>query len=220
MAEEIDLIAEFREDTGKGSSRRLRRAGKVPAIIYGAGREPRKLMFNHNDLLKAVEDEAFFSSILTVKVGSNVRQSILKDIQVHPAKRQIMHLDLQRVVEDEEIRMTVPLHYLNEEKAPGIKAGGAISKLISEVEVICLPRYLPEYIEVDISALELDDLLHLTDIKLPEGVQLTALAHEPPHDEAIVSMHVMRVSAEPVVTEEPSPEVEATKVKNDKEPGA
>lgn len=219
MADKLDLVAEFREDTGKGSSRRLRRAGKVPAIIYGAGREPRKLTFNQTDLLKAVEDEAFFSSVLNVKVGDNVRASILKDIQVHPAKRQIIHLDLQRVVEDEEIRMTVPLHYLNEEKAPGVKTGGGtVSRLFTEVEIICLPGDLPEYIEVDIGHLELDDMLHLSDIKLPAGVQLIDLTHDPVHDEAIVSIHVLRAAPEPEETEEEvSPEVEATKVKIDKE---
>jgi len=113
MAEELDLIADFRTDTGKGSSRRLRRAGKVPAIIYGAGREPRALTFDHNELFKAADHESFFSSILTVKVGDKVRSVILKDIQVHPAKRQILHIDLQRVVDDEKIRMEVPLHYIN-----------------------------------------------------------------------------------------------------------
>ena len=119
MAEELDLIAEFRTDTGKGSSRRLRRAGKVPAIIYGAGREPRALTFDHNELLKAAEHESFFSSVLNVQVGENVRPSILKDIQVHPAKRQILHIDLQRIVEGEKIRMTVPIHYINEDHLRG-----------------------------------------------------------------------------------------------------
>ncbi len=201
MASEINLVAEYREDTGKGSSRRLRHAGKVPAIIYGGGREPRALTFDHNELLKATESEAFMSSVLQIKVGENMRRTIIKDIQVHPAKRQIMHIDLQRVVEDEVIRMTVPLHYLNEEIAPGVKAGGSVSKTVIEVEVVCLPRYLPEYIEVDLAGMELDDMLHMSDIKLPEGVQITALTHEPPTDEAICSVHVMRVAEEPETVE-------------------
>ncbi len=202
MASEINLVAEYREDTGKGSSRRLRHAGKVPAIIYGGGREPRALTFDHNELLKATESEAFMSSVLQIKVGENMRRTIIKDIQVHPAKRQIMHIDLQRVVEDEVIRMTVPLHYLNEEIAPGVKAGGSVSKTVIEVEVVCLPRYLPEYIEVDLAGMELDDMLHMSDIKLPEGVQITALTHEPPTDEAICSVHVMRVAEESETVEE------------------
>ena len=197
MVLEVNLVAEYREDTGKGSSRRLRRAGKVPAIIYGAGRESRALTFDHNELLKAAENEAFMSSVLKVQVGPNMRRTIIKDIQVHPSKRQIMHLDLQRIVEDEAIKMTVPLHYLNEEAAPGTKQGGTVSKTLIEVEVSCLPKDLPEYIEVDLGEMELDAMLHLSDIKLPEGVTLTALAQEPPVDEAICSLHVLRVAAEP-----------------------
>jgi len=197
MAEQLDLIAEFRTDTGKGSSRRLRRAGKVPAIIYGAGREPRALTFDHNALFRAAESESFFSSVLYVKVGDNVRASILKDIQVHPAKRKIMHIDLQRIVEDEKIKMTVPIHYLNEETAAGLKAGGTVSKTRTEVEVSCFPRNLPEYLEVDVENLELDEMLHLSDIKLPEGVELTDLLAEPPRDEQIVAIHVLRVKEEP-----------------------
>lgn len=197
MVLEVKLVAEYREDTGKGSSRRLRHAGKVPAIIYGAGREPRALTFDHNELLKAAEHEAFMSSVLKIQVGPNMRRTIIKDIQVHPAKRQILHLDLQRIVEDEAIRMTIPLHYLNEEDAPGTKAGGTVSKTVTEVEITCLPRYLPEYIEVDLASMELDTMLHMSDIALPEGVTLVALSHEPPTDEAICSLHVLRVAAEP-----------------------
>jgi large subunit ribosomal protein L25 len=197
MAEELDLVAEFREDTGKGSSRRLRRAGKVPAIIYGAGREPRALTFDHNALLRAAENESFFSSVLNVKVGSNVRPSILKDIQVHPARRQIMHLDLQRIVEGEKIRMTVPIHYVNEETALGVKDGGSVSKTRTEAEVSCFPKDLPEYLEVDLQNIELDQMLHLSDITLPADVELTDLTAEPPRDEAIVSIHVLRVAEEP-----------------------
>jgi large subunit ribosomal protein L25 len=203
MAATLDLIAEFREDSGKGSSRRLRHAGKVPAIIYGAGREPRTLTFDHNALLRATENESFFSSVLSVQVGPNVRKAILKDIQVHPARRQIMHLDLQRIVEDEKIKMTVPIHYLNEEAAAGVKEdGGTISKLRTEVEVSCFPANLPEYLSVDVEALELDQMLHLSDIKLPEGVDLTDLIADPPRDEGIVSCHVLRVAEEP--EEEPA----------------
>jgi large subunit ribosomal protein L25 len=209
MAEELDLVAEFREDTGKGSSRRLRRAGKVPAIIYGAGREPRALTFDHNALLRAAENESFFSSVLNVKVGANVRPSILKDIQVHPSKRQIMHLDLQRIVEGEKIRMTVPIHYVNEETAVGVKDGGSVSKTRTEVEVSCFPKDLPEYFEVDLQNVELDQMLHLSDITLPADVELTDLTAEPPRDEAIVSIHVLRVAEEP---EEVEVEVEGEDV--------
>jgi large subunit ribosomal protein L25 len=197
MAKQLDLVAEFREDSGKGSSRRLRRNGKVPAIIYGAGREPRALTFDHNALLRAVENESFFSSVLSVQVGENVRKSILKDIQVHPAKKQILHLDLQRIVEDEKIKMTVPFHFLGEDAAPGVKVGGGIvSHLRTEVEVSCFPGDLPEYLDVDVAELDLDQLLHLSDVTLPEGVELTDLVAEPPRDDAIVSIHVPRAAVE------------------------
>jgi large subunit ribosomal protein L25 len=198
MAKALDLVAEFRTDTGKGSSRRLRRAGKVPAIIYGAGREPRALTFSQNDLLKAAESEAFFSSVLNVKVGDNVRPSILKDIQVHPAKRMVLHLDLQRIVADEKIKMMIPIHYLNEEACVGVKVGGgSVAKTRTEVEVSCFPANLPEYLEVDIENVELDQLLHLSDIKMPDSVELTDLIADPPRDEAIVSVHIIKVAAEP-----------------------
>ena len=197
MAVELDLVAELRTDTGKGSSRRLRLAGKVPAIIYGAGREPRALTFDHNALLRAAESESFFSSILNVKVGDNIRPSILKDIQVHPARRQIMHLDLQRIVEGEKIKMTIQLHYLNEETCAGVKEGGSVQKTRTEVEVSCFPKDLPEYLEVDLENVELDQRLHLSDIVLPAEVELTDLIAEPPRDEAIVSVHVLRVAEEP-----------------------
>jgi len=209
MSDSLDLVAEFREDAGKGSSRRLRHAGKVPAIIYGAGREPRKLTFDHNALLRATENEAFFSSVLSVQVGPNVRKAILKDIQVHPARRQILHLDLQRIVEDEEIRMTVPLHYLNEDTAPGVKLeGGTLSKMVTEVEVVCLPGNLPEFIPVDVGDMELDAMLHLSDIQMPEDVALTALQAESPIDEPIASVQVLR-AASAAAEEEESAEGEA-----------
>jgi large subunit ribosomal protein L25 len=198
MADQLDLVAEFRTDTGKGSSRRLRHAGKVPAIIYGAGREPRALTFDHNDLFRAAENESFFSSVLYVKVGDNVRPSILKDIQVHPAKKQILHIDLQRIVEGEKIKMMIPLHYLNEETCAGVKVGGgSVQKTRTEIEVSCFPKDLPEYIEVDLENVELDQLLHLSDITMPADVEITDLIADPPRDEPIVSVHVIRVAVEP-----------------------
>jgi len=198
MAEKVDLVAEFREDTGKGASRRLRHSGKVPAIIYGAGREPRALAFDHNELLKQVQKEAFSSSVLNIQVGENIRPAILKDIQIHPAKRQVLHMDLQRVVADEQIRMTVPIHLLNTEAAVGVKmGGGSVSHMLTEAEVICLPKDLPEYLEVDIAGMELDQMLHLSDITLPEGVELTDLVADPPRDNPFVAIHVMRIAEEP-----------------------
>ncbi len=209
MSDDFDLIAEIREDQGKGASRRLRHQGKVPAIIYGAGRPPRALSFDHNKVLKQLENESFYSSILHIKVGDKSQAAILKDMQRHPARPRIMHLDFQRIVEDEEIKMNVPLHFVGEDVAPGVKLGGGkVSRLMTEVEVVCLPKDLPEYIDVDISELELDAMLNLSDIKLPEGVQIPALAQGPEADRGIVSIHVIKE----VVIEEEEEEVGVTEV--------
>ena len=196
MAEEFDLIAEIREDQGKGASRRLRREGKVPAIIYGAGRAPRALAFDHNKVLRQLENESFYSSVLNIKVGDKSQAAILKDLQRHPAKHQIMHMDFQRIVEDEEIRMNVPLHFLGEDVAPGVKLGGGnVSHLMTDVEVVCLPKNLPEYLEIDVSNLELNEMLNLSDIKLPKGVEIPELAQGPEHDPPGGSIQVIKAAA-------------------------
>jgi large subunit ribosomal protein L25 len=193
MNDDFDLIAEIREDQGKGASRRLRHQGKVPAIIYGAGRAPRALVFDHNRVVQQLENESFYSSILNIKVGEKSQAAILKDVQRHPAKPQVMHMDFQRVVEDEEIRMLVPIHFEGESVAPGVKLGGGkVSHLMTEVEVVCLPKHLPEYLEIDVSQLELDDMLKMSDIRLPEGVSIPALAQGEDADRAVVSIHVIK----------------------------
>ena len=194
MADKFDLIAELREDNGKGASRRLRRQGKVPAIIYGAGRPPRALSFDHNKVLRELQNESFYSSVLNIKVRDKSQAAIVKDIQRHPAKPIVMHIDLQRIVEDEVIKMNIPIHYMGGDVAPGVKTGGgSVSQLRTDVEIQCLPKDLPEYFEVDISELELDEMLHLSDIKMPEGVEIPELAQGPEHDHAIVSIHVIKV---------------------------
>ena len=203
MSEDFDLIAEIREGQGKGASRRLRREGKVPAIIYGAGRPPRALAFDHNRVIQQLESESFYSSILNIKVGEKSQAAIVKDIQRHPAKRRVMHMDFQRIVEDEKIKMNVPIHYEGGDDAPGVKLeGGSVSTLMTDVEVSCLPRDLPEYFEVDISGLGLNEMLHLSDIKVPEGVEILELAHEDGNDHPIVSVQVIKV----VEIEEPEDE--------------
>ena len=194
MAEKFDLVAEIREDSGKGASRRLRHQNKVPAIIYGAGRPPRSLTFDLNKVMHQLESESFYSSILNIKVGDKSQAAIVKDIQRHPAKNLVMHMDLQRIVEDQVIKMNVPIHFVNEDIAVGVKTGGgSVSHLRTDVEVICLPKDLPEYFEVDIAELELDAMMHLSDLKVPEGVELPELAQGPEHDHPIVSIHVIKV---------------------------
>ncbi len=195
MSQEFDLIAEIREDQGKGASRRLRRNGKVPAIIYGAGRPPRQLAFDHNRVTQQLENESFYSSILNIKVGDKSQAAIVKDIQRHPARRVIMHMDFQRIVEDEKIKMNVPIHYLNGESSIGVKQdGGSVMQLVNDVEVSCLPKDLPEYFEVDIEQLGLNEMLHLSDIRLPEGVEIPELAQGPEQDRAIVSIQHIKVA--------------------------
>ena len=200
MADDFDLIAEYRDDMGKGASRRLRREGKVPAILYGGGRPPRNLAFDHNRVVQQLENESFYSSVLSVKVGGKEQAVILKDLQRHPAKRQILHMDLQRIREDEEIRMNVPIHFLNEDIAPGVKQGGGkVSHLMTDVEVVCLPKHLPEYFEVDIADLELNEMRYISDIPLPEGVTIPALAQGEEANQPIVSIQIIK---EVVIEEE------------------
>lgn len=220
MAEKFDLIAEFREYKGKGASRRLRNEGKVPAILYGGGREPRTLAFDHNKLLHQMQSESFYSSILNIKVGDSSQAAIVKDVQRHPVRHAVTHIDLQRIVEDQEIRMHVPIHYLNEDIAVGVKiGGGTVSHLRNDVEVVCLPKHLPEYFEVDIATLGVDEMLHLSDLKLPDGVEIPELAQGPEHDHPIVAIHVIKAAAVEEETETAGAEVPVVSEDKDKDAG-
>jgi large subunit ribosomal protein L25 len=192
MSVSFEIEAEFRTDEGKGASRRLRRAGRVPAVIYGGHQEPRSLSLDHDALLHNLENEAFYSHILTIKVGDLKQAAILKDLQRHPAKRQIIHVDFQRVTANEAIRTSVPLHFEGEEKSPGRRAGGVFNHTANEIEISCLPGDLPEYIAVDVSKLDIDDNLHLSDIALPKGVESLDLAHD--NDMAIVTVSLPRAA--------------------------
>ena len=195
MSNELELLAENRTDTGKGASRRLRRDGKVPAILYGGDREPRSLSLDHAGLIHQLENEAFYSSILKVTVGETSQPCILKDLHRHPSKPVILHVDLQRVLDDVAIRVSVPIHFLNEETSVGVKQqGGQISRLMNEVEVSCLPKHLPEYLELDVAELELDASITLSQIELPEGVEIPALAQADAYDAPVVNCHRIRVA--------------------------
>jgi large subunit ribosomal protein L25 len=197
MTKDFDLIAELRDEAGTSNSRRLRRSGMVPAIIYGAGEENLRLIIDHNHLLKKVASENFLTSILSVKIQDNEESVLIKDIQVHPSKRQIMHLDLQRVIADQVLRVNVPIHYINGDLAPGVKlGGGTVSALMNEVEVSCLPKNLPERLEVDVARMELDELLYLSDIPLAEGVEISLLTQEEPNNEPIVAIRLLRIQEE------------------------
>ncbi len=179
----FEINAEVRSDMGKGASRRLRREGKVPAVMYGAGQEPLSVTLDHAELLKHLEHEAFYSHILTVKLDGREESAVLKDMQRHPAKPVVTHVDFLRVSASDKIRMHVPLHFVGGDVAPGVKVGGGmITHNLSEVEISCLPKDLPEFIEVDLSGVELNQAVHLSDIKLPASVELVQLSHGPEHD--------------------------------------
>jgi large subunit ribosomal protein L25 len=196
----FELSAEPRNDQGKGASRRLRHSGKVPAILYGAHIEPTRLALEHHKLLALVSDEKFYSSIISISVGTLKQPVVVKDVQMHPARNAIVHVDLQRVLENEKIRLHVPIHFKGEAAAPGVKTeGGVVSHHMADVEVVCLPKDLPEYIELDISAMHLNDSIYLKEVKVPDGVTISALSHgaNPP----VVSIHAPRV-AEPEPTAE------------------
>ncbi len=191
---DFNLSAEVRTDLGKGASRRLRHANKVPAIIYGAGKEPVGITLDHHKLIHNLDHEAFYSHILTIDVAGKKEKAVLKDLQRHPAKPIILHADFLRVSETEKLKMNVPLHFINEELAPGVKAGGVLTHNVTEVEVLCLPGNLPEYLEVDMAGVEMEQILHLTNINLPEGVELVELTHGEGHDQAIAAIHKTRAS--------------------------
>ncbi len=196
--EDFAIVANLRDDKGKGASRRLRRTGYVPGILYGADKDPVSIQLEHNDVLKHTELEAFYSHILTLKLPNGSERVVLKDMQRHPYKAQVMHMDFLRVSENEMLTMRVPLHFINEEKCVGVKDhGGVVSHLMTELEVLCLPRNLPEYIEVDILELDVGDALHLADLKIPEGVEIAALASGGDAAQPVVSVQVPRVAAEP-----------------------
>jgi len=206
MADKFDLVAEYREDKGKGASRRLRHEGKVPAIIYGAGRPSRSLSFDHNKVLRQLENESFYSSVLNIKVGEKSQAAIVKDIQRHPARPIIMHIDLQRIVEDQVIKMNVPIHLVGTEEAVGVRqGGGSVSHLKTDVEVVCLPKDLPEYLELDITELDLDAMMYLSDLDIPEGVEIPELAQETEFETPVASIHIIKEE----VIEEEEVEVEA-----------
>ncbi|MEX1222297.1 MAG: 50S ribosomal protein L25/general stress protein Ctc [Idiomarina sp.] len=205
---EYDIHAELRTDSGKGASRRLRRAEKVPAILYGGKKEAVALTLDHNKINNMADYEGFYSHILTLIIDGKKHQAILKDIQRHPYKPKLTHLDFQRVEKGQKLHTHIPLHFLNEETAKGVKdEGGVVVHHLNDVEVECLPKDLPEYLEVDIANLALGENLHLTDLQLPKGVELMELHKGEDHDQAVVSIVAPRLQKEEDDTE--TDEVEA-----------
>ncbi|MFV3372311.1 50S ribosomal protein L25/general stress protein Ctc [Pseudomonas sp. NY15435] len=190
------LNAQERSDLGKGASRRLRRnAGLIPAVVYGGEKAPQSLTLELREISKLLENEAAFSHVITLNVGAAKETVLIKALQRHPSKGFVMHADFQRVVAGQKLTAHVPLHFINEATAVGVKVGGGeISHVIAEVEVSCLPTNLPEFIEVDLAKVELGQIVHLSDLKLPKGVELVQLAHG--NDLAVANIHASRVVKE------------------------
>ena len=208
----IMLEAETRTDLGKGASRRLRRLeNKVPAVLYGGDKKPQSIHLLHNKVIKALETESIYSSVFDLRVdGKKVEHVILKALQRHPYKPVILHMDLQRVTPKDVLVKMVPLHFINDDKAPGVKDGGMVNHTMVHVEVRCQAQYLPEFIEVDLAAMAIDDVLHLSDLKLPKGVHLAVDPSVGDHDHPVVSIHLSRVSAENEAEEEAAAAEEAS----------
>ena len=221
MAKTHEINVEKRNDEGKGASRRLRRAGFVPAIVYGGELKPVSIQIQHKDVWHASQNEWFYSSILDLSLGGDVQKVLLRDMQRHPFKQLVLHLDFQRINENEAIRLRVPLHFLNQEASPaGKTAGVVVTHEMNDVEVACLPKDLPEFIEIDLGELKTGDIIHLSDLKLPEGVEIPELRLGKEYDHAIVIAKVMQeeVEAEPAAEGEAAaaPAAAAPAKKDDK----
>jgi large subunit ribosomal protein L25 len=204
----ILLEAETRADLGKGASRRLRRLeNKVPAVIYGGTKAPQSILFLHNKVIKALETESIYSSVFDITVDGKAEHVILKDLQRHPYKPLIMHMDLQRVSMKDVLVKMVPLHFINEQDAPGVKDGGVVSHTMAQVEVRCQAKFLPEFIEVDLSQMNMNDVLHLSDLNLPKNVHLALDPTKGDHDHPVVSIHVSKIDLSEEATEEAAEEI-------------
>jgi large subunit ribosomal protein L25 len=192
--------ADAREMQGKGASRRLRHTGKVPAILYGGHKDAQTLILDQQNLLTMISNERFYSSIVQLKIGDTTQEAIVKDVQMHPARNVVVHVDLQRVIENEVIRIMLPIHFKGESISPGVKVqGGVVSHMRSDVEVSCLPNDLPESLELDLSGMNLNETRFLSDIPLPSGVAIPELTHG---NAPVVSIHSPRAEEpEPVAAE-------------------
>lgn len=201
MSNQFTLTAQKRNDHGKAACRRMRRLNdQIPAVLYGGEEQPLSILLDHKKVAHALENEAFYSHILTIQIDGKDQKAVLKDVQRHPVKSRILHMDFMRITGKEKIHMHVPLHFIGEENAPGVIEGGVLSHQLGNVEVVCLPQDLPEFIEVDVSHMKLDEVLHISQLKLPKGVELVALAHD--NDLVVSSIHLPKVVIEePVVTE-------------------
>lgn len=186
--ENFIVNAKPRSEMGKGASRRLRRTGVVPAIVYGGEQPPQLVVLSHNEMELHLNHESFFSHVLTLSLEGEEQRVVLKDLQRHPSRPFIQHVDFLRISDDRPIRMTVPLHIINEASAPGVKKGGTATRYMTSVEVSCLPAQLPEFIQIDMANMDVGESVHLADLQVPEGVTLPALSKGPDHNYAVVAV--------------------------------
>jgi large subunit ribosomal protein L25 len=198
---EYIIEATSRANVGKGASRRLRHQNVVPAIIYGGTKDPANISMSHNQIIHMLENEAFFASIITMNIDGVNEDVVIKALQRHPAKPRIMHADFLRVDANKPLHVKIPLHFINEATSIGVKASGLIAHLMTKLEISCLPRFLPEYIEVDLAELGVGESLHISDLKLPEGVSSVSLTHGESGDLAVVAITAPKRAEEPTAAE-------------------
>ena len=191
MSNVFEFVAESRDQKGTSAARADRRKGNVPAVVYGGGSEPQSIVLGHNEVARHLEHEAVYSHVLDLKIGGNVEKAILKGVQRHPARAQILHMDFMRIDETQELKVHVPIHFLNAEECVGVKAGGVVTHSMVDVEVSCLPAALPEFIEIELIHLDIGDSVHLSDLNLPEGVVIPVLAQGEDHNHTVAQ--VMKV---------------------------
>jgi large subunit ribosomal protein L25 len=190
MSEAMIVNAQVRSDEGKGASRRLRHQGLIPGIVYGGNKKPEMITLSHQEMLLHLEHEAFYSSILELDIDKKKQQVILKDLQRHPAKPFVLHVDFQRVSATQTLKTRVPIHFVGEDVCPGLKLGGGVSHHMTDVEISCLPKDLPEFLQIDMSKMVIGDSVHLSEIELPEGVEIPSLAQGvEQHDMVVVNIH-------------------------------
>lgn len=202
MMDSYEIEAERRLGKGKAESRRLRREGKIPAVLYGAGAEPIAIQLGSNDMLLSTANEAFYSSVLTLKLDGTPEKVVIKDMQRHAYKPRILHMDFQRIDEAERLTMRIPIHFINEESCLGVReGGGVISHLLTEIEITCLPKDLPEFLEIDVEHLEVGDSVQLADVTVPDGVIIAALQHGGDGGRPVVSVQVPKMAAEDLEVE-------------------
>ena len=198
-----ELKAEPRNELGKSASRRLRRSGRIPGTVYGANKEPQSISLSHDEVLHRLDHEAFYSSILTINVSTESERVVVKDLQRHPYKSEILHIDFLRIDEKQKITMRVPIHFVNEQQCVGVRTGGGmVIRIMTELEISCLPMALPEYIDVDLINVNVGEAVHLSDIVLPEGVEIYALQHGGDSSATVASVNVPKVSVDDVEEQE------------------